>query len=148
MIDLAFDLHREFVRIDIERHLREMIADEKSIVGRNRALVKNGKRRLELRRPAGQADQRSLLRIFHQRPLAVADGWRRALQRQQLRGTKPGRERRHSGALHHLSSVEHSASSETLLLLRSPRNWSNISAPATVKSIHLLSLGEPKVAMQ
>ena len=73
-IDLALDLEREFIRIDVERHIRQMVADEKSIVRRNRAIVEDGKWRLQLRRPAGQADHRALLRIFHQRPFAVVEG--------------------------------------------------------------------------
>ncbi len=72
-IDLALDLQGEFIRIDIERHISQVIADEKSIVRRDRTVVEDGKGRLELRRPAGQADHRALLRIFHQRTFAVVE---------------------------------------------------------------------------
>src|SRR5471030_1574536 len=39
MIDLAFDLEGKFIRIDIKRYARQMIADEKSVVRRNRSVV-------------------------------------------------------------------------------------------------------------
>src|SRR6266851_312371 len=92
-----------------------MIADEKGIVRRNGAIVEDGKWRLELRRPAGLADHRPLLRIFHQRPFAVVEGQRHCVERERPRRTETCCERRHSSALHDLSSVEHSAFSEAHL---------------------------------
>ena len=67
-------LHYPVVGIDIERHIRQMIAHEKRIVRRDRAVIEDGKRRLQLRRPAGQADHRPLLRISYQRPFAIVEG--------------------------------------------------------------------------
>src|SRR6266481_5076725 len=81
-VDFALDLQRELIRIDVERHIRQMIADEKSVVRRNRAVIENRKWRLELRRPAGQADHRALLGIFHQRPFAVVDGQGHGVERE------------------------------------------------------------------
>ncbi len=40
-IDLALDLQREFIRIYVEGYICQMIADEKSIVRRNRAVVED-----------------------------------------------------------------------------------------------------------
>jgi len=114
-IDLALDLQREFIRVDVERYIRQMIANEKSIVRRNYAVVENGKRRLELRRPAGQADHRTLLRILHQRPFAVIEGQRDAVERERRGRTEARCQRCHAGALHHFPSVDHCACSEVFL---------------------------------
>jgi hypothetical protein len=76
-IDLALDRQREFVRIDGVGDAGQMIAHEKSIIRCDRAVVEHGEWRLELRRPAGQADHRAFLRIFYQRPFAVVEGWGR-----------------------------------------------------------------------
>src|ERR1700682_3028275 len=91
-----------------------MIAHEKSVVRRDWTVVEDGKWRLQLRRPAGQADHRALLRIFHQRPFAVVERQCHGVERECLERTETCCERRHPGALHHLSSVEH-AFSEALL---------------------------------
>src|SRR5882757_2469274 len=107
MADLALDLQRELVGIEVERKISQMIADVKSIVRRNRAVVEDGKWRLELRRPAGLADQQPLLWIFHQRPFAVVEGQGHGVERERPDRTETGCERRDTGALHHLSSVEH-----------------------------------------
>src|SRR5437899_7243551 len=92
-----------------------MIADEKSTVRRNRAIVEDGKWRFELRRPAGLADHRQLLRIFHQRPFAVVEGQRYRVERERSRRPETCCKRRHSSALHDLPSVEHSAFSQACL---------------------------------
>jgi hypothetical protein len=97
---------------DVERHVRQMIADEKGVVRRDRSVVEDVERGLELRRPAGQADHRTLLRILHQRPFAVVERQCQVIERKGFRRSNAGRKRREAGAFHQLSSVEHQASSE------------------------------------
>src|SRR6185437_2091886 len=70
-VDLTLDLDREFVGIDIERQTGEMIAYEKRIVRGDHTLVEYRERGFQLRRPAGNADHRPLLRVFDDRPLAI-----------------------------------------------------------------------------
>jgi hypothetical protein len=111
-IDLALDLEGEFIRIDIERHAGQMIADEKGIVRRDRAVIEDRKWHLKLRRPAGQADHRPLLRIFHQRPFAVVERHRHRIERERPGRTETCCKCGQSGTRHHLSSIEHRASSE------------------------------------
>ncbi len=51
-----------------------MIADEERVVGRDEAVVEDLERRLELRRPRRQHDQRTLLGEGDQPSMAVRDG--------------------------------------------------------------------------
>ncbi len=81
-VDLAFDRKAKLVGINIERQIRQMIADEKSVVRRDRAVVEDRERRFELRRTAGEADHRALLRIFYQRAFAVVEGKRHGVERE------------------------------------------------------------------
>ena len=113
MADLAFDFQGELVRIDVERHPRQVIANKERIVGRDRPVVENGEGRLELRRPAGQADHRALLRISHQRPFAVVERQRRGIEREGCCRSEAGPKRRQAGAFYQLSSIEHQASSRS-----------------------------------
>ena len=39
--------------------------------------------------PAGQADHRALLRVFHQRPFAIVERQRHGIERERLDGTEP-----------------------------------------------------------
>src|SRR5436305_1927805 len=50
-----------------------MVAHEESIIRRDDALVEDRERRLELRRTRRHLNERPLLRIFHERALAVAE---------------------------------------------------------------------------
>jgi len=106
-IDLALDLEGELVWIDVERDAGEVIAHEERVVRRDRPVVENAERRLDLRRPAGQADHRTLLRVFHQRPFAVVERQRHGVLRQCAYRIETGGDGREAGALHQLSSVEH-----------------------------------------
>ncbi|MGY3105636.1 hypothetical protein ACVWW7_002263 [Bradyrhizobium sp. LM6.9] len=74
LVDLALDLERELVGVEIVGQVGKVIAHEERVVRRDRAIVEHRERRLELRRPGGQADHRPLLRIFHQRPFAIGEG--------------------------------------------------------------------------
>jgi len=75
-IDLALDCKHKLIRIEIVGNVGEVVADEKGVVRRDRAFIENRERRLKLRRAAGQADHRPLLRISHERALAVIE-WQR-----------------------------------------------------------------------
>jgi hypothetical protein len=50
-----------------------MIADKERVVRRDDAFIVNRERRFELRRTAGLPDHQALLRIFHQRSLAIIE---------------------------------------------------------------------------
>ena len=71
---MTFHRHPEGLGIDGKRNTREMVADEKSVVRREDALIENVEGRLELRRPAGLEDERALLWILDQRTFAIGKG--------------------------------------------------------------------------
>ena len=71
-----------------------MVANKKSVIGRQDTVVENLKGRLQLRRPSGQADQRPFLRVFDQGSFAILEGQSNqgfggSRQRRPTRG-KPG----------------------------------------------------------
>jgi hypothetical protein len=113
-IDLSLDLQRECIGIDVERHVSQVIADEKCVVRRDDALIEDRERRLQLRRPAGQPDHRPLLRVFDQRPFAIVERQCHRIERERLDGIKAGRGAKccQPGAFDDLASIEHGASSE------------------------------------
>ena len=104
---LPFTVDREFVGIDVERHAGKMIAHEERVVRRDRAVVEDRERRLQLGRAAGQPDHQALLRIFHQGPLAIVERQGHHIERECSAGSKARRDRGKAGALHQLSSIEH-----------------------------------------
>src|ERR1019366_4540868 len=61
----------EGLGVDIQRQLGEVVAHEESVVGRQYALIEYGERSLELGRACRQTDQRTLLRVFHERTIPV-----------------------------------------------------------------------------
>ena len=71
--------------IDVVGHVGEMVADEERVVRRDRAVVEDRERGLELRRPLGQADHRALLRVSHQRPFAIVERQRHGIERERPR---------------------------------------------------------------
>jgi hypothetical protein len=113
LVDLALDLDRPGVGIDVpERDVGEVIAHEERVVRGDGAVVEDRERGFELRRPLRQADHRALLRVSHQRPLAIVERQRHGIERVRAMRTQTRGQRRHAGALQQLSSIEHRASSE------------------------------------
>jgi hypothetical protein len=72
--DPALDGYPVGVGIDARRNTGQVIADEKRVVWRDYAFVEHVERRLELRRPFGDDDQRSLLRILDKRRSPLPKG--------------------------------------------------------------------------
>jgi hypothetical protein len=114
LVDLALDLDRERVGIDVERDAGEVIAHEERVIRRDGAFVEHRERRLELGRTAGQPDHRALLRILDERPLAVLERHGHRIERQCLccAECRPRAKRPDAGAcpLDEFSSVEHGRS--------------------------------------
>ena len=72
LAESAFDFEPERFGVDRRRrNNREMVTHEVGVVGSEDALVENGKGSLELRRAAGVADERALLRVSDERTFAV-----------------------------------------------------------------------------
>jgi hypothetical protein len=69
--NFPLDLDGEFVGIDLERNVGQMIAHEERIIRRDDVLIEHRKRRFQLWGALCESDHRTLLRIFDNGPLAV-----------------------------------------------------------------------------
>src|SRR5437016_3616256 len=56
-----------------------MIANEEGVIRRDDVLIKNGERRFQLRRASREANERTFLRIFYKRALAMFERQRDGL---------------------------------------------------------------------
>src|SRR5882672_5499142 len=87
-----------------------MVADEKGVVRRDDILIEDREWRFQLWRSARQADHRTLLRIFDERPLPVVERQRRrGCECAQGGGCHSGTERRNGGTgmLYEAAPVDH-----------------------------------------
>src|SRR6516162_3994116 len=84
-----------------------MIAYEKGVVRRDRALVEDAERRLQLRGTTGLTDHGALLRVIHQRSLAIVERQCHGFERERSCRSETRCQRGHAGALHQLPPVEH-----------------------------------------
>src|ERR1700682_6298043 len=87
-----------------------MVADEKGVVRRDDILIEDREWRFQLWRSARQADHRTLLRIFDERPLPVVERQRRrGCECAQRGGCHSGTERRNGGTgmLYEAAPVDH-----------------------------------------
>src|SRR5205085_10615310 len=66
--------------------IREVIANEESVVRRRDAFVEDGEGGFELRRTRGEPEQRALLGIFHERTFTILKGQLSRLLRQSFEG--------------------------------------------------------------
>jgi hypothetical protein len=74
-----------------------MIANEEGVIGRENAVIEDGKRCLQLRRSSGEAEQRPFLRVRHQRALAILEGQAGRISFGCKSGTRRGMEKVLSG---------------------------------------------------
>jgi hypothetical protein len=96
----AADLDDVRVRVDRGRNAGVVIAHEEGVVRREDAVVEDLHRRFELRRPRGDDDQRALLGIGDEAPLAIGErllegrlGERRAAEAHAGGGSEASREK-------------------------------------------------------